>query len=368
MSQRREPRTKTDTCYELEIIPGLAEFARRELQEQMGGQAHLLPSAREDRVRFRYGGDPHVLLALRRAVAVLRVRRFDIPRPKALLGHQNFETLVGMITGALALHPPHSFHTFHVSSAGSGSSVFARIKAAIEARTGLRSSEEPGDLLLAVRRPQRLPSLAGDAGIGWEVAVRLSPRPLSARRWRVCDMPGALNATVASTMMHLARPAAQERVVNLACGSGTLLIERLELGPVQWAIGCDVDADALACARSNLVASGHSHVVTLVCCDAGRVSLPTGCATTLCADLPFGMLVGSHQTNEQLYPRLLGEAGRLAVAGAMMVVITQEVRLFERVVAAQEDQWVVTRVVPIKLPANTRAGYIRPRIYLLQRR
>jgi hypothetical protein len=51
-----------------------------------------------------------------------------------------------------------------------------------------------------------------------------------------------------------------------------------------------------------------------------------------------------------------------------MVIITQEVRLFERVVAVQEHQWVVTRMIPIKLPANTRTGYIHPRIYLLNRR
>ena len=42
--------------------------------------------------------------------------------------------------------------------------------------------------------------------------------------------------------------------------------------------------------------------------------------------------------------------------------------LFERVVSAQGDCWRLIRTVPIKLPANTRDGYIRPRIYLLRRR
>jgi tRNA (guanine6-N2)-methyltransferase len=354
--------------YELEVIPGLAEFAQQELENRTDNQVHMLPSEREDRVRFRYAGHPAQLLQLLRSVAVYRVKRFDVPRPKALLGHQNFESLIGLIDDALALHRPGIFKTFYISAAGSKSSVFDRIKAEIQVRTGLQCSDEVGDLWLAVRRPQSLSANAKDVKIGWEVAVRLSPRPLSARQWRICDRPGALNGTVANTMMGLTCPSHEDRVVNLACGSGTLLIERLSLGPVLGALGCDIDLGALACARENLIASGHIHAVKLVRCDAGRVPLPTGWASAVCADLPFGMLVGSHQSNKVLYPRLLEEAGRLARSGGIMVAITQEVRLFEQAVAALHDTWKTVRVIPIRLPANTRAGHIRPRIYLLRRR
>jgi 16S rRNA G966 N2-methylase RsmD len=358
----------SQSYYELEVIPGLADFARTELNELAVGQAQPLPSARDDRVRFRYAGHPARLLQLRRSVAVSRVKHFDIPRPKALLGHQDFEALIGLIGKALALHEPGSFKTFHISAAGSQSSVFSRIKEKVAARTGLECVEEAGDLLLTVRRPQRLSPASASSNSGWEVAVRLSPRPLAARRWRVCNMPGALNGAVASTMMRLTRPSVEDRVINLACGSGTLLIERLALGPVQRAVGCDIDATALDCARTNLVASGHANKVTLLCCDAGRVPLSAAWATTVCVDLPFGMLLGSHQSNAELYPRLLAEAGRLTMSGAWLVTITQEARLFQRVASGQAGQWKMVRQVPIKLPASTRAGTIRPRIYLLQRR
>jgi tRNA (guanine6-N2)-methyltransferase len=356
------------TYHELEVIPGLAEFAQVELQGLVGDKLRLLRSEREDRVRFCYVGDPSQLLGLRRSVAVSLVRYFDIPRPKALMGHQNFESLIGLIDEVLALHEPGTFKTFYISAAGSGSAVFTRIKAEIQARTGLQCTEEVGDLALAVRRPQRLSAEVGDARTGWEVAARLSPRPLAARRWRVCDMPGALNASVASIMMSLTHPSDEDRALNLACGSGTLLIERLALGPVRQAVGCDIDAGVLDCARANLIASGDTGTVSLMCCNAGRLPLPTPWATVCCADLPFGMLVGSHQTNEDLYPRLLAEAGRLTIAGGSLVVITQEVRLFERTLSEQEAEWELMRIVPIKLPASTRASYIRPRIYLARRR
>ena len=359
---------RASTYYELEVIPGLAEFALAELRERIESGARLLSGLSEDRIRFQYAGNPSRLLQLRRTVAVHRVERFAIPRPKALLGHQNFETLTGLIKEALACHRPGSFETFYVSAAGSSSSVLTRIKAEIAAWTGLACTQEAGDLLLAVRRAQRPSSSVSDSETGWEVAVRLSPRPLSARGWRVCDMPGALNGTVASTMMSLTCPSPEDRVLNLACGSGTLLIERLALGPLRRAVGCDIDAGALACARENLTASGDANAVTLTRSDAARVPLPEGWATTVCADLPFGMLVGSHESNEALYPRLLAEAARLTMVGGSLAAITHELRLFERVAAAQEDKWRMTRVIPIKLPASSRAGYVFPRIYLLYRR
>jgi tRNA (guanine6-N2)-methyltransferase len=353
--------------YELEIIPGLAPFAQSELEGTLGGRVRLLTGAREDRVRFHYTGDARRLLRLQRAVAVHHVYRFDIPRPKALLGHQNLHVLLGLIQEVRNLRPEDHFETFYISAAGSGSSVFARLKSELAVHTGLTYTDDVGDLLMAVRRPQRLPGSRGREP-GWEVAVRLSSRPLSARTWRVCDMPGALNATVASTMMSMAGPAPDPRVLNLACGSGTLLIERLTLGPAAAVVGCDLDPHALSCATENLIASGHAPRVTLVRCDAGRVPFPDRWATTVCVDLPFGMLVGSHESNERLYPRLMAEAARVVATGGEMVAITQEVRLFERVVAVQAGQWESLQVVRLKLPADTRSGYIRPRIFRLRRR
>ena len=52
----------------------------------------------------------------------------------------------------------------------------------------------------------------------------------------------------------------------------------------------------------------------------------------------------------------------------MLVVITHEVRLFERGIADHADRWDMKRTIAIKLPADTRSGYIHPRVFLLQRR
>ena len=116
-----------------------------------------------------------------------------------------------------------------------------RIKRELADRLRLEVSESSGDLLVRIRR----------AAAGWQVLVRTSPRPLSTRAWRVCNLPGALNATLAHAMVSMTDPIESEVFVNIACGSGTLLIERLALGPACVAVGYDLNGEALSCARTN---------------------------------------------------------------------------------------------------------------------
>ena len=167
------------------------------------------------------------------------------------------------------------------------------------------------------------------AADGWEASVRLSPRPLATRSWRVCNMEGALNATVAHAMVLLSRPAPGDVFLNIACGSGTILIERRDWGPARRLLGADIDAGALACAQANIAASGHAQEIELRPWDARSLPLPDRSVDVLCADLPFGHLVGSHDENQTLYPAVLQEAAHVAKPAAGFVVITHEVRLME---------------------------------------
>jgi tRNA (guanine6-N2)-methyltransferase len=343
----------------VEVIPGLEGIARDEIAARFGGRAQFVAAARPDALRFRYRGDLQALLALRAAVAVYLARTFAVPRPRGLLGNQQLGELVALIETVRHLHPPAAFRTLRLSAAGEDSSVLTRLKSTLAARTGLPVVDDEGDLLLRLRRA------AGAAG--WEVLVRLSPRPLTARAWRVCNLPGALNAVVAAGMVALAGVDPADRYLNLVCGSGTLLVERLAAGPARLAVGSDNDAAVLDCARANLRVSGYAGTVRLVRADGGHLPFPAGSFDALSADLPFGQLIGSHGANESLYPRLLAEATRVAAPGARLVLITHEVRLLERLLdgPALAAAWRPVDVRRIRLPFG--AGGLNPRIYLLRR-
>jgi tRNA (guanine6-N2)-methyltransferase len=402
---RRATPDRAPADFEAEVIGGLEPFAARELTElgvlltnkaASSRDIALTPAApKEGRrqvyaateapLRFGFAGPWRRLLELRTAVAVHAVVADRLPRPTALLDDGTFRRLVAAVGHIRSLHPARAFATIRLSAAGADSPTFRRLRERLSEATGLRDVPDGGDLLLRFKRapvavgarhaaPSGLPNRSAggpgtprpyDAGApSFELTARISPRPLSARTWRVCNLPGALNATVAAAMAGLAEPSPDDTYLNLACGSGTLLIERAALGPARRLLGCDLDPRALGCAAENVAAAGLPNV-ELHAWDAGAVPLPSGSATALVADLPFGQLVGSHAANEQLYPRILGEAARLARAGARFVAISQQVNLFERSLAALRDAWTLERVVRLDLPAN--AGVLKPRVYVLRR-
>jgi SAM-dependent methyltransferase len=333
-------------------------MAEAELVAQAGRGRTPLPAPRPDLLRFRYHGDVRPLLGLRAVVAVSRIESFAVPRPRGLLGNAEMGRLLAAIEEVRRLHPAGAFRSLHISAAGADSPVLTRLRETLAARTGLAADPEEGDLLLRLRRAAQ--------GEGWEVAIRLSPRPLTARAWRVCNWPGALNAVVAHAMASLGHPAADDRVLNLVCGSGTLLIERLALAPARLVVGCDWHPAALACAAQNLAAA-RARRARLVRADAGQLPFAAGSFTHLLADLPFGQLIGSHAENAALYPRLLAEATRVSAPGAHLLMITHEVRLLERLLAAPPlaAAWQPQQILRITLPFG--AGGLNPRIYWLTR-
>ncbi len=353
------PQPRITFLCEAEVVEGLEGIARDELRWRLGDRAAIRAvssRAGTATIRFDYAGDLRAPLTLRGVLAVYLARHFPVPRPRALLGDEHLRALLALIATVRGLHPPGAFATLHLSAAGADSAVLTRLKGELAGRTGLRvvSAADEGDLALRLRRPP-------GGGEGWEVLARLSPRPLAARRWRVCNLEGALNATVAHAMAVLTRPDPRDRFLNLACGSGTLLIERLDHAPARRAIGCDTDPAALDCAHANAAAAGRDAEVELVPWDARAIPLPDASVDVLCADLPFGNLVGSHEDNLALYPAVLAEAARVARAAAPFVLITHEVRLMEALLARSPD-WAVEEARRVFL-----AG-LHPRIFVLRRR
>jgi 23S rRNA G2445 N2-methylase RlmL len=354
---------ETAILCELEVTAGLGPIARDELQRALGPRAArpvLVPAGQGyDVIRCEYAGDLRLLLRLRTVHAAYIVRRYAVPRPRGLLGDEHLRALASQLGLAQGLFPREAFRTLHVSAAGADSPVLRRLQDELARRAGLAVGDGDGDLLVRLRRPA-----AG--GAGWEALVRLTPRPLAARAWRVCNLPGALNAPVAHAMGLLTGPNLGDVFVNLACGSGTLLIERLAIGPARRAVGCDTSAAALDCARANLDAAGlgggnGASPVELYPWDARALPLPAGTVDALCADLPFGHLMGSHGDNLALYPAILREAARVARRGAAFALVTYEARLTEAALRVSAE-WAVAETLRIRI------GTVHARIFVLRRR
>lgn len=335
---------------EAEIADGLEAIACQEIQNEL---SKYIPqnqlTTERGAVRFEYAGPLDKLLALRSVVSIYLVLHFDVPRPRALLGHQHLHALLRGID-TVRQKSKETFSSFYISAAGSDSSVMSRIKEALEENIALPATDNTGDLLIRIR-PGRG---------GWEVLIRLTPRPLATRQWRGCNMEGALNAPTAYAMIMMLNPQHNEVFLNLGCGSGTLLIEcaYADKGGLIW--GCDHNSDALACARINILAAECTDRIQLIQADMRSLPFPDQSVDSLCVDLPFGQLVGTHQTNVELYPDVLVEAARVAKHGARFVLITHEVRLTERLLNKNE-MWVIEENIQIALRG------LHPHIYLLRK-
>jgi tRNA (guanine6-N2)-methyltransferase len=339
---------------EVETAEGLEGMAWRELKTLFGERIEKIETPPKAGVlRFRYTGNLYHLLKLQTVQAAYLIQQFPIPRPKALLGDQHFKALLAQIAAVRELSPADAYHTLYISAAGSESSVMNRLKDELTAKTSLSLGDTEGDLLIRLRHPPGTDE-------GWETSVRISPRPLATRAWRVCNWEGALNATVAYVMALYTNPQPDDVFLNMLCGSGTLLIERLAFCPAKSAVGYDYNPTALECARKNVEAAGYGDQIKLNPGDARELPISEKSVDAICADLPFGNLVGSHEDNLTLYPALLKEAARVAKPGARGVFITHEVNLMDAILE-QSRYWKTAQVIRISL------GGLHPRIFVLER-
>jgi tRNA (guanine6-N2)-methyltransferase len=335
---------------EVEFAAGLRDIVCEELLTTLGHQNIQNLHLADGEGHFHCDIEITELHRLRTVTAIYLRCEFRVPRPKALLGHENFHRIVDNINFVLNKESNERFSTLYLSAAGSQTSVMRRIKRELAYATNLQPNDETGDLLVRIKREQQL----------WVVLIRISSRPTATREWRVCDMEGALNGPVAAVMVHMTQPTSSDRVVNLMCGSGTLVIERALHGQAQTIIGVDQSEFALRCAQRNIDAAKVTEEADLILGDAGHTSLPNRYADVILADLPFGQLVGSHTRNLALYPAVLHEAARIASLQARFVLITHEVRLMERLLRS-ETEWKTIEIYPVELRG------LHPRIFVLRK-
>jgi len=311
------------------FLPGLAPFVRAELNE-IGGVRGVRDLGQRSELSFGYRGPLRELFNLRTVLAPYRVLSFGVPRPRTLLASEHLQRIVDAVSTVQTLNPDLPPRSIRIDAAGSDSATYARIAAELENLTGLPRDQEEGNCHLRFRR--------SSAGGGWDVLVRLSTRPLSLREWRTGGYPGGLNATIAAAIVRMTRPSAHDHYLNLMCGSGTLLVERLLAAPVARAVGIDYSDAAIGAARTNLRAAGLGRTTQLLAADLRDADVLEPMAfNVVVSDPPWGDKHGSHRENRELYDMLLRRAATAAPPGATLVVITPEVRLMNGLLKATKE-------------------------------
>ena len=214
----------------------------------------------------------------------------------------------------------------------------------------MQYDEDEADFQIRVR-----PAVLHESG--WELLLRLTPRPLSSRSWRVFNYLGAVNGVVAAALIEMSQPRADERIVNLMCGSGTLLIERRLRAPARMLLGGDINGEALDGAYKNVAAAHLANKIRFVQFDAEHSPLPDHSFDTIIVDPPWGQLVGDQVDPQNIYPGLLQECSRLAAPDAQLLIITHQLKLWEETLAANPGNWT------LQTSRQLFQGGLHPKIY-----
>lgn len=336
----------------LETLDGCGPLAAREAAA-LGEVRTISPT--ELRVRT---DDLAAARGLRRTVAAYASIGVPARRPRELLETSVMQRVDALLAEIRRVRPKVAFTGLRLAAAGADSADMRRIAARIAEGAGVPVDED-GDLLVRVRRGTVADAAGAGPGAGWEILLRTTPRPLSTRAWRTVDYPGAVNATIAASVMDLLEVGPQDAVLDMTCGSGTLLIEQLHVAAPARAVGVDLAGAAIEAARAHQRAARRRGRVDWLQGDVRELPLEGG-FTRIVTNPPWGTLHGQHESNEALLADLLARAHALAAPDARMGVLTHEITRMHAVLE-RTGQW-----RPLREHRFFQKGH-HPRLFLLER-
>lgn len=239
--------------------------------------------------------------------------------------------------------------SWRVVSQKTGSHEFRRIDAGKAVQDALRAT-----------MPRKLRLVDDDADLeiwlwlsGSEalIGVRLSDATMRHRQYKLEHLPASLRPTVAAAMGLVSQPTAEDVVLDPLCGAGTIVIERALMAPYLELSGGDIRKEAVAVARRNATAAGVD--AQWRTWDARSLPIDTNSVTRIITNLPFGKQIGAGENLDKLYRAFAQEFGRVLVDDGVMVTLTSEDRLWEKVL--HEHDWRIMKkivLVVLGLPAS----------------
>ena len=139
------------------------------------------------------------------------------------------------------------FKTFKITCAGSDSPRVRGIAEYIQRTYGLTEKEESDMKIHIIKKLDEI----------WEIGVQITSRPLSSRDYKVKNMSGAMDSTIAYAVNSLCELENVDSYLNIFSGSATLLIEASQCYPnLKQLIGFDNNKKSISLAIQNIKKAG----------------------------------------------------------------------------------------------------------------
>ncbi|MCX6717190.1 MAG: methyltransferase domain-containing protein [Candidatus Taylorbacteria bacterium] len=200
-------------------------------------------------------------------------------------------------------------------------------------------------------------------GEGWETGIQITPRPLSFRSYKVKNMSGAMDPTIAYAVNSLCELEKAKSYLNIFSGSATLLTEAGQCYTnLEKLIGFDNDKKHISLAIQNVKKAGLIKRVQLKEHDIfDKPNL--GKFDAITSDLPFGMSISKNENLEKMYQCFISYSEETLNVGSKLVVYTSEHELLKDIIL--KSKFKIIKTLELKFITSVNA-YLRPQIFVCE--
>jgi len=262
----------------------------------------------------------------------------------------NHKSILGNLIDIIINHD--SFKTFKISCAGSDSSEVRSIVKYIKDTYRIEENGD-ADLKINIIKPKDI----------WEIGIQTTPRPLSVRDYKVANMSGAMDPTVAYAVNSFCNLDTAHSYLNVFSGSATLLIEAAQSYlNLEKLIGFDNNKKHLSLSIKNIKGAGLIKRVQVK--EADIFDNPDlGKFDVIVSDLPFGMSISKDEDLEKLYSAFIQYCENSLNTEGRLVIYTSEYEIIESILP--KSQFKVIQTLQLKFITNVDA-YLRPKIIVCE--
>jgi 23S rRNA G2445 N2-methylase RlmL len=268
--------------------------------------------------------------------------------PRHINSHKS---ILGELIEQVLLGHEKEFKTFTLSCAGSDSDEIKSIIRYISTQHKLTQAED-ADLKIHIGKSNEI----------WEIGVCLTPRPLSVRSYRVVNIEGGMNPTIAYALNSFCDLEHAKSYLNVFSGGATLLIEAGLINKNLKLQGFDIDGKRNSEAVKNIKEAGLIKNISLKTADIYE-NPEFGMFDVIVSDLPFGQLVGKNDNLEDLYQAFINYCESHLNPKGRLGVYTSEHKLVEEVI--ESSRFEIKETITLKLLTSVNS-YLYPKIFICE--
>ncbi len=300
----------------LAYVPGLRDVVFNEIKKE---SSFKIISEDKDAFYINYVDDFEKIKTLKTVSRAYLVDRNLKLNPVYLKTHKS--ALGNLINIVISKNPTGTFNTFKINCAGSDTKEITALKEYLVSEFKLMEDEEADAKIY----------IAKIDGV-WEVGLQITPRPLSLRKYKIKNISGAMDPTIASSLNYLCKLENYKSYLNIFSGSATLMIEAgLNYENLEKIIGFDNNKERLSASIQNIKQAGL--IRKLLVKELDIMDQPNlGKFDVITADLPFGMAISKGENLEALYKAFIESCEKSLNFGGRLAVYTSEFEIFEKLI------------------------------------